>query len=47
VVEADSARLTMMIENVPSLENPRTGKITPLSVTATLRRLTAPLQVGA
>ena len=47
VVEADSARLTMMIENVPSQENPRTGKITPLSVIATLRRLTAPLQVGA
>src|SRR5450631_319544 len=26
VVEADSARLTMMIENVPSDENPRTGR---------------------
>lgn len=47
VVEAASARLAMMIENVPSEENPRTGKITPLSVIATLRRLAAPLQVGA
>jgi len=46
LVEADSARLTMTIENVPSPENPRTGLITPLSVIATLRRLVDPLQVG-
>jgi len=45
-VEADSARLTMTIENIPSEENPRTGKITALSVIAALRRLTATLQVG-
>src|SRR5262249_14173305 len=30
-VEADSARFTLMIENVPS-ENPKTGRITALSV---------------
>lgn len=45
-VEADSARFRMTIENVPSEENPRTGRLTPLSVIATLRRLTAPLVVG-
>jgi aspartate dehydrogenase len=46
-VEADSARLTMTIENVPSEENPRTGKITPLSILACLRGLTATLKVGS
>jgi aspartate dehydrogenase len=46
VVEADSARLTMTIENVPSEENPRTGKITALSVIAALRGLVAPFRVG-
>ena len=45
VVESDSARLTMTIENIPS-ENPRTGRITPLSVIAALRGLVAPLKVG-
>lgn len=45
-VEADAARLTMTIENVPTEENPRTGKITALSVLATLRRMTGPLRVG-
>ena len=46
VVEADSARFEMLIENVPSEENPRTGRITALSALATLRRLVAPLTVG-
>ena len=45
-VEADSARFTMTIENIPTEENPKTGKITALSVIATLRRLTAPLISG-
>ena len=45
-VDADSARLTMKIENVPSEENPGTGKITALSVIAALRGLGAPLRVG-
>ena len=44
-VEADSARLFFRIENVPS-ENPKTGRITALSVVAALRGLTAPLKVG-
>jgi aspartate dehydrogenase len=45
-VEAEAARLTMTIENVPSEENPRTGKITPLSILACLRGLTSTLKVG-
>ncbi len=45
-VEAEAARFEMTIENVPSEENPRTGRLTPLSVIAALRRLTATLQVG-
>ncbi len=45
-VESDSARFSMTIENVPSEENPRTGKITAQSVIAALRRLTQTLVVG-
>ena len=45
-VEANSARFSMTIENVPSDENPRTGRITALSLLATLRRLTGTLTVG-
>ena len=44
-VDADSARFTLSIENVPS-ENPKTGKIVALSVLATLRKLGATLRVG-
>lgn len=47
VVKSDSADLTMTIENIPSEENPRTGRITALSVLAALRRLTAPLVIGS
>ncbi len=39
-------RLSMLIENVPSLENPKTGRLTPLSVVALLRKLSAPLAIG-
>ena len=45
-VEADSARFELSIENVPTDENPRTGRLVAHSVVATLRRLTAPLTVG-
>jgi len=45
-VDADSARFSMTIENVPSEENPRTGKITALSVIACLRKLAAPVRIG-
>jgi aspartate dehydrogenase len=44
-VDSDSARFTLSIENIPS-ENPRTGRITALSVLAALRKLKAPLRVG-
>ena len=47
LVKSDSSDLTMTIENIPSEDNPRTGKITALSVLAALRRLTAPLVVGS
>ena len=46
VVEADSATFSMSIENVPT-DNPRTGRITALSVIAYLRKLNAPLRVGS
>jgi aspartate dehydrogenase len=45
-VEAEAARFSMQIENVPSDENPRTGRLTALSVIAALKKLTSPLAVG-
>jgi aspartate dehydrogenase len=45
-VEADTARFSMMIENVPSADNPRTGRITALSTVAALRGLVSELKVG-
>jgi len=45
-VEADSASFAMTIENVPSEENPRTGRITALSAIATLRGLASAFRVG-
>lgn len=44
-VDADSASLMMTIGNIPS-ENPKTGRITALSIIAALRKLHAPLRVG-
>jgi aspartate dehydrogenase len=46
-VEAAAARLTMTIEGVPTEANPRTGKLTPLSVLACLRGLVSTLKVGS
>jgi aspartate dehydrogenase len=46
VVQSDVADLTMTIENVPS-ENPRTGRITALSVIRLLRKRGARLRVGS
>jgi aspartate dehydrogenase len=46
-VEAEAARFTMTIENVPSEANPRTGKLTALSMLACLRGLVSPLKVGS
>ena len=46
-VESEAARLTMTIENVPRDANPRTGRLTPLSVIACLRGLVGPLKIGS
>jgi aspartate dehydrogenase len=46
-VEAEAARLSMTIENVPSADNPKTGRITPFSLLACLRGLVSPLKVGS
>jgi aspartate dehydrogenase len=46
-VEAAAARLVMTVENVPSEANPRTGKLTPLSVLACLRGLVGTLKIGS
>lgn len=44
-IDSDSARISLTIENIPS-ENPKTGRITALSVVAALRKLHAPLRIG-
>ena len=44
-VDSDAARFSMSIEGIPS-ENPRTGRITALSVIALLRKQRAALRVG-
>ena len=45
-LEAETVRFQLRIENVPSPENPRTGRSVAPSVTAALRRFVAPLVVG-
>jgi aspartate dehydrogenase len=45
-VESDSARLELKIENIPTAENPGTGRIVVLSTLAALKRLVDPLTVG-
>ena len=47
IVDADSARLELAIENVPTQENPGTGKITALSILAALRALVVPVHIGS
>lgn len=44
-VDADSAHLRFWIANVPS-DNPKTGRLTALSVVALLRKLASPLRIG-
>ncbi|MBS0643635.1 MAG: aspartate dehydrogenase [Acetobacteraceae bacterium] len=46
-VDAEAAHFTMTIQNVPSDENPKTGRITALSMLACLRGLVSPLKVGS
>ena len=45
-LEAETVRFRLRIENVPSRENPRTGRSVAPSVVAALRRFVAPLVVG-
>jgi aspartate dehydrogenase len=45
-VKAEAARFSLQIENVPSAENPRTGRLTALSVIAALKKLSSPLAIG-
>ena len=45
-VESAETRFEMTIVGVPSVENPATGKLTPLSAIATLKGLVSPLKVG-
>ena len=45
-LEAQTLRFHLCIENVPSRENPRTGRSVAPSVVAALRRFVAPLVVG-
>lgn len=44
---SDSGEATMTMNNIPSDENPRTGRIVANSVIATLQRMTAPLVAGS
>lgn len=44
-VDSDEAKLSMEIQNIPG-ENPKTGRITPLSAIAALRKMVAPLRIG-
>ena len=45
-LEGETVRFHLRIENVPSRENPRTGRSVAPSVVAALRRFVAPLVVG-
>lgn len=46
IIEADTARIEVAIANVPSDDNPGTGRITALSMLAALERLNSPLVIG-
>ncbi len=45
-VESDSANLELKIENIPSPDNPCSGRIVALSILATLKSLVSPLRIG-
>ncbi|MYE53572.1 MAG: DUF108 domain-containing protein, partial [Chloroflexi bacterium] len=46
IVEGEFGRLSILIENIPSDTNPKTGKMSALSALATLRRIVSTVQVG-
>ncbi|MGI9355793.1 MAG: aspartate dehydrogenase [Rhizobiaceae bacterium] len=45
-IRSDSGEATMTMNNIPSDENPRTGRIVSNSVIATLQRMTSPIVAG-
>lgn len=45
-VDSDSARFELSIENIPTDENPGTGRITALSIVAALNDLVSPIRIG-
>lgn len=45
IVDSDSAHLDFSIQNIPT-DNPATGRLTPLSVIALLKKMASPLQIG-
>lgn len=45
-ITSDAGEATMVMRNIPSAENPRTGRIVANSAIATLQRLTAPVIAG-
>jgi aspartate dehydrogenase len=47
VVDSDSARFELKIENIPTIEKPATGRITALSMIAALQGLISPLKIGS
>jgi len=46
IVEGEFGIMSFHIENVPSEENPKTGRLTALSILAYLKQLTSPLHLG-
>lgn len=46
VVDSDSARFELVIENIPTDENPGTGRITAQSIVAALNDLVSPIRIG-
>lgn len=46
-VDAEEVSFQMSIAGVPTVENPATGKLTPLSTIAALKALVQPLKVGS
>ena len=46
VAEGEFGRMELRIENVPTEENPRTGRLTALSVLAYLKQMVSPLRLG-
>ena len=46
VVTGDFGKLTCLIENVPSPDNPRTSLLAGLSAIATLKKIIEPLHIG-